>query len=147
MSTQGRIFIVVLGVLAAILGGVVGRSVVRSLSHRTPDVTSQQALSKVASELNKTLPMMVDQETELTNVLGLEATIVYNYRLVNMRASELDASRLLNELKPRVSTAACTTPQTRDDFLKKGVTMRYVYYDASRAHIASFDVNAASCNF
>jgi hypothetical protein len=31
-------------------------------------------------------------------------------------------------------------PETRDDFLKKGVTIRYSYFDKDKQHIASIDV-------
>jgi hypothetical protein len=121
---------VAIGILAAIVGGTIGREA-----------------NKVASEINRSLPMSLDKETDLMNVLGLEAMIVYNYRLVNAEASQIDSAALVNELKPTVSKAACSTPQTREDFLKKGITMRYTYSDKDRVHIASFDVTPASCDF
>jgi hypothetical protein len=138
---------VAIGILAAIVGGTIGREAVHSLFAREPDVTSQVFLNKVASEINRSLPMSLDKETDLMNVLGLEAMIVYNYRLVNAEASQIDSAALVNELKPTVSKAACSTPQTREDFLKKGITMRYTYSDKDRVHIASFDVTPASCDF
>jgi hypothetical protein len=134
-------------IVAAMVAGTVGREAVRSLFNQKPDVTSVAVLSKVASDLNKTLPMAVDEETELTNVMGLEGVIAYNYRLVNLQTSDIDPGSLVQQLKPSVVKAVCTAPQTRDEFLKNGVTMRYVYTDKDRAHVASFDVTRADCGF
>jgi hypothetical protein len=134
-------------IVGALVAGTIGREAVRSFFGRQQDPTSQAFLSRVASEINKNLPMIVDKETELVNVLGLEATIVYNYRLVNADASEVDASAFIGQMQPTVSKAACSSPQTRDDFLEKGITMRYSYADQDRVHIASFDVTPQSCGF
>jgi hypothetical protein len=135
------------GIVVAMFVGTIGRDAAKSLFKRESDPRSQAFLSKVASEINKGTPMVVDQETELMNVLGLEATIVYNYRLVNTSAAEIDGPQLVQQLQPSATNAACTTPETRDNFLKKGITMRYSYADASRVHIASFDVTPKSCGF
>jgi hypothetical protein len=79
--------------------------------------------------------MMADQDTEIMSTGALEATIIYNYRLVNLRAADISSSSLIETMKPRVTNAACTTPQTRDEFLKNGITLRYAYYDTNRTHI------------
>ncbi len=138
---------ILVGIVVAMFAGTIGRDAVRSLFRHEPDPRSQAFLGKVASELNRNLPMAVDQETELVNVLGLEATIVYNYRLINISSSELDAGQLVQQLQPTATNAACTTPETRDSFLKKGITMRYTYSDMNRVHLASFDVTSRSCGF
>ncbi len=41
-------------------------------------------MSEAANQLNTMAPMMVDEETELMNALGIEGLLVYNYRLVNV---------------------------------------------------------------
>jgi hypothetical protein len=38
-------------------------------------------------------------------------------------------------------------PETRDDFLKKGVTLRYSYFDKDKQHIATIDVTPKDCGF
>jgi hypothetical protein len=134
-------------VVAAAIGGAVGREGVRFLFGGANDVRSQRVLSKVASELNKTLPMQVDKETELMAVAGLEAVIVYSYRLINSSADDVDLTTFSSAMRPQLVNSACTTPQTRDRFLKKGVTMRYMYADKDRRHIATIDVKPSDCRF
>ena len=109
------------------------------------DVRSAAFLNEVATELNKQLPKPVDQETEITSAAGLEGVFVYNYRLVNRVVGELDVDAFLASLKPVVTKAACTAPETRDKFLKQGVTLRYSYADKDGAPIASFDVQQRDC--
>jgi len=46
-----------------------------------------------------------------------------------------------------VTQGACSQPETRDDFLKKGVTLRYAYYDKDKKHVATVDVTPADCGF
>ena len=148
-SRTTKVLPVVVGALAAGVFGIFGRQLGNSLvspgKHST--IASQASLSKLASDMNKGLPMMVDKETELMNTLGLEGVVAYNYRFVNTLSSEIDATQLLSELKAQVSRSACTNPQTRDGLLKHGVTMRYTYVDRDRTYIGSFDVTPASCGF
>ena len=47
-----------------------------------------------ASELNKSCPMMVDQDTRLDNAIALpENVFQYNYTLVNLTKDELDLEK------------------------------------------------------
>jgi len=109
------------------------------------DVRSAAFLSEVATELNKQLPRPVDAETEISSVGGLEGVFVYNYRLVNRLASEVEGSGLVATLKPQVTTAACSAAETRKKFLDEGITLRYSYADKNGSPIASFDVRPADC--
>ena len=152
-----KIMPVLLGVVAAIIAGVVVRESVRSSLSSNEDIRSQRVLSedirsqrilnKVASEINKNLPMMVDKETELLATVGLEGIIVYNYRLINLSVTDVEPARFISAIRPQVVTAACTTPQTRDTFLKQGVTMRYSYADKERRHMGATEVKPADCGF
>jgi hypothetical protein len=110
------------------------------------DVRSAAFLSEVAAELNKQLPKPVDPETELSSVTGLEGVFVYNYRIVSRSAAEVDANAFVKTIKPPVTTAACTAPQTHDRFLKQGVTLRYAYADRNGTPITSFDVTPSDCD-
>ena len=46
------------------------------------DPRSPARLSRIAAELNRSVPVMIDKETELTLVEGHEAMLIYKYRLV-----------------------------------------------------------------
>jgi len=111
------------------------------------DPRSQEFLGKIAAEINKSVPVMIDQETELMPAAGAPGMLIYNYRLVSYSVAQLDHNRFATGAKEKVTQGACNRPETRDGFLKKGVTLRYSYYDKDRQHIATFDVNPSDCGF
>src|SRR5258706_10879123 len=54
-------------------------------------VTFDKAMMKAASELNKTCPIMVDQDTRLDNAVTLPDNVFqYNYTLVNLDKSQVN---------------------------------------------------------
>ena len=111
------------------------------------DPRSEAHLSKVAAEVNKSLPVMIDQETELLGVGTGPAMLIYNYRLVTYSAAQLDPKRIAAGAKQRVTEGACNYPETRDDYLKNGVTLRYAYFDKDKQPITAVDVTPADCGF
>lgn len=133
-------------VLAALVAGVFGREVARSVSDRKPDPKSVEFLTKVAGEINKTMPMMVDSDTELVNASAAPATVIYNYRLVNLAGDDVSADQIMT-LQPSVTNAACSRPETRDGFLKKGVSVSYSYSGSDGKFIAAFTVKPGDCAF
>jgi hypothetical protein len=108
---------------------------------------SREYLSKVAAEINRSVPVMIDQETELLPVQGADGVLIYNYRLVSYSTAQLDANKFAAGAKQRIAQSACSRPETRDDFLKKGVTLRYSYFDKDKQPIATIDVTPADCGF
>jgi hypothetical protein len=111
------------------------------------DPRSVEHLRKVAAEINRSVPVMIDQETELLPAVGAPGMLIYNYRLVSYSAAQLDAKKFATGAQQRLKQNACTNAETRDDFLKKGVTLRYSYYDKDKQHIATVDVTPADCGF
>lgn len=109
--------------------------------------SSEESLNRLAAEINRAVPVMIDKETELLGSAGAEGMLIYNYRLVSYSISQLDAARFAAGAKERVSQGACSRPETRDDLLKQGVTLRYSYFDKDRQHIATIDVLPADCGF
>jgi hypothetical protein len=111
------------------------------------DPRSQVRLSRVAAALNQSVPVMIDAETELMPTEGVEGMLIYNYRLVSYSAVQIDPKRFAAGAKQRVVQGACSTPETRDEFLKKGVTLRYSYHDKDKKPIVAVDVTPADCGF
>ena len=111
------------------------------------DPRSVKHLGKIAAEINRSVPVMIDQETELLPAVGAPGMLIYNYRLVSYSAAQLDAKKFVTGAQQRLKQNACTNAETRDDFLKKGVTLRYSYYDKDKQHIATVDVTPADCGF
>lgn len=111
------------------------------------DPRSQEYLSGIAAEINRSVPVMIDKETELMPVAGAPGMLIYNYRLVGYSVTKLDHQKFAAGAKQRVTQGACGRPETRDEFLKKGVTLRYSYFDKDKQHIATVDVAPADCGF
>ena len=111
------------------------------------DPRSQEHLSRIAAEINRSVPFMIDKETELMPASGHEGMLIYNYRLVSYSVKVLDYRRFAAGAHDRIMQNACSRPETRDDFLKKGVTLRYSYFDKDKQHIATIDVTPKDCGF
>ena len=112
-----------------------------------PEPRSQEFLGKIAGEINRSIPVMIDQETELMPAIGAPGMLIYNYRLVNVSTAQVDHNKFAAGAKERLKEGACNRPETRDNFLRKGVTLRYSYFDKDKQHIATVDVTPADCGF
>lgn len=108
---------------------------------------SEESLSRLAAEINRSVPVMIDKETELLPAVGAAGMLIYNYRLVSYSVTQVDRDKFAAGAKQRVTQGACNRPETRDDFLKKGITLRYRYFDKDKQHIATVDVTPADCGF
>ena len=112
-----------------------------------PDLRSVEYLSKIAAEINRSVPVMIDEETELLPAVGGHAMLIYNYRLVKHSVAQLDHEKFAAGAKQKIAQGACSRPETRDGFLKEGVTLRYSYFDKDKRHVATVDVTPADCGF
>jgi hypothetical protein len=84
---------------------------------------------EIASELNKTCPVMVDAETRLDNTVALPDNVFqYNYTLVNMEKSSVDTMAIKNFLVPTVKNFVKTNPQMKYQRDHK-TTLNYYYKD------------------
>jgi len=111
------------------------------------DPRSKEILGKVAAEINQSVPVMIDKETELLPATFAEGMLIYNYRLISFSVTQLDRKKFVAAAREQVTQGACGRPETRDGFLKKGVTLRYSYYDKDRQPIATVDVAPSDCGF
>jgi hypothetical protein len=112
-----------------------------------PDTRSQEFLTKIAAEINRSVPIMIDQETELMPAVASPGMLIYNYRLVSYSLTQVDHVKFAAGAKERVKQNACGRPETRDSLLKQGVTLRYSYFDKDKQHIATVDVAPSDCGF
>jgi hypothetical protein len=114
---------------------------------RPEDPRSLERLGREAAELNRSLPAVLDKETELMVAEAAHAMFIYKYRLLNLAAAQTDYRKFIAAAKPQLVQTSCNRPETRNDFLTKGVTMRFSYFDKDKQHIATIDVTPADCGF
>jgi cbb3-type cytochrome oxidase subunit 3 len=141
--TMSRTKIFTFMVAALFFGAVIWWAFPKSTEGENP--RSRESLNKLAVQINRAVPVMIDKETELLAAAGTEGMLTYNYRLVSYSVSQLDAAKFAKGAKDRVTQGACNRPETRDDLLKQGVTLRYAYFDRDKQHIATIDVLPADC--
>jgi hypothetical protein len=137
----------VLWVGAGVIAGYLVWWVLPDYFQKEEDPRSPEYLSRIAAEINRSVPVMIDKETELLPSEGAPGMLIYNYRLVSYAAGQVDAKKFAAGAKEKVTQGACARPETRDEFLKKGVTLRYSYFDKDKQHIATVDVTPADCGF
>lgn len=118
-----------------------------SASYRSEAYYSNAELAKIASEINRTLPMMVDGETQLDTTVGINNAIAYHYTLVNYDSSTLDGDDLKKALiENGLVQKACTTPETYSNFLSKGVEMQYKYYGNDGKFVTEVTIKSSMCS-
>jgi len=144
---KSNILLALIWVVGGLAVGYLVWWVVPAYFQKPSDAGSVEYLSRVAEDINRSVPMMIDPETELLPTEAAPATLIYNYRLVSYSAAQLDPQKFAAGVKEKVTQSACNRPETRDEFLKRGVTLRYSYFDKDKKHIATVDVTPADCGF
>lgn len=123
-------------IASIVIGSLAGTFAVRSLWKPS---NMDQALARTASEINKSLPMMADQETRLdTTSPAPNKTLIYHYTLINMRAADVQKETFVTTLRPKIVTTYKTSPSMKM-LRDNGVTLEYQYYDKEGAFVAKFD--------
>jgi hypothetical protein len=89
----------------------------------------------VASELNKSCPVMIDSETRLDNTIALpDKVFQYNYTLVNVEKNQVDTISIKNYLEPNIVNQVKTNPQMQYQREHKW-TLNYLYKDKKGLYI------------
>lgn len=136
------------------LGLIAGVLIAGALGHRLAftylsgpgavDVRSAVFLNRVAANINPLFPRKVDAETEITRVSALEGVFIYHYRFVNVAVADVNAE-VLARLQPTVTRSSCANAATVNNFIRKDITLRYLYSDKGGRALASFDITRADC--
>jgi hypothetical protein len=115
-------------IVAGAVGAVVGFLAVSALFHGQHAKSLDQNLRQVATDLNKKLPMMVDDQTRLDQVSAKTGTLIYAYSLPNATKNDLDFSSLAKILKPQM-IANYRDNKTMTALRQWNVSLDYQYKD------------------
>lgn len=125
----------------AIIGIILGITVaiaVKMLVFKTP--SHEALMQQTARDLNKSCPVMIDQETRLDNVtLPAVRVFQYNYTLVNMKKASVDIEDLRNFLTPTIVENVKASPQLQL-FREQNTTLSYRYADKDGAFLFEITV-------
>jgi hypothetical protein len=116
--------------IQSIIGIIVGMTtffLVQQYFFKAPEI--DEVMMKAASELNKSCPFMVDEETRLDNTISLPDKIFqYNYTLVNLQIEDIDIDAMVSYLEPGLINNVRTNPDMKYQ-RDSEVTLAYVYKD------------------
>lgn len=102
----------------------------------------REAAAEAKVELG--VPALVDEETELFDIIGSHGRLSYYYRLVNYLASDFEPGAFIAELAPIVTANVCANPQQKA-ILDLGGAYVYKYIGRDANTIGSFTITASDC--
>lgn len=107
------------------------------------DVIEAMRLRNVSSNLNASLPKMVDPDTRLDSTSSSASTFHFNYTLVNKTGAE--GKKIKAELEDGVTKRICTTKNMLDNYINKQVTLEFTYFGKDKTRITEFSVGLPQC--
>lgn len=144
-KTVKQVISVAIIVIAAAVGSAFGGEVYQYLSNLSSGDISDKILSEEADKMNRNLPMMVDSQTQLSNVHGAKNTFHYNYTLINVSTENIDKAIFDSQLTDRIRNNYCTNPDMKA-FRQHGVTLQYNYSDKDGKFVTEISVHPDECS-
>lgn len=131
--------------LESIIGALFGVLAFFAIQHFVFDEdASNKAMSEIASEINKSCPMLLDSITQLDNVLVMPDNVFqYNYTLLH--TDEINIEGLKESMQPALLNLIRTSPQmkTLRDY---DCTFSYFYKDKNGVFLFSITVTPDDYN-
>lgn len=129
----------ILGIIVGTVFFALSYALVQYLFFGTPSL--EKMMTKVANEMNKDCPQMVDSETRLDNATVIPPDIFqYNYTLINIEKGDLDTSIVKENLSPNIINFVRTSSEMKAVREKK-VTVNYNYRDKNGAYVFRISVS------
>jgi hypothetical protein len=99
-------------------------------------------MQKVAKESSEGLPKMIDSETRIDSIEGIENGLEYKYTLVNQTRADLRTNdiSLTERLKPNIIKSICSSPDM-SIYVRNGAILKYIYNDKNGFLIESIIVD------
>lgn len=130
--------------LISVLAFFITYYAVQQIFFKSPSV--DKVLMQSASELNKSMPMMIDKETRGENVISFPGNIFqYNYTLVSMDKATTDTNALIKYLEPRLLNSVKTNPDLKF-YREHKVTMAYKYSDKNGSYLFKISITPEEYN-
>ncbi len=99
-----------------------------------------KGMEMIANEMNKSCPVMVDNETRLDNVEIIPGNIFqFNYTLVNIENASIDTTQVKTYLEPLIIQNIKSSPQMTLQKERK-TTMKFVYKDKNGDYLFQISV-------
>lgn len=131
---------------AAGMGNIFGTLLGKSGSLES-ETNVDNVLTKLASQMNKKLPVAVDNDTRLDNVSAVPGRqFIYQYTLLNLNSADVSADSFGKLFKPQLKSRLCSSEEMQN-FLKNGVTVSYLYKGKDGEPIGSAKFAPSECGY
>lgn len=118
--------------------GMLAYFLVRQVLFAPP--TFDKVLMATASEINKSLPLMVDSETQLDNTIALpDKVFQYHYTLVNREIDDIAIDEMEEILHRQLINSIKNNPDVKA-FRENNVIMNYSYKDKNGEFITKISI-------
>jgi hypothetical protein len=129
---------------AAGVGDVFGALMGRSAAMGN-EASLDEALAKVAAQMNRKMPITVDKETRLDSISAEPgARLIYHYTLTGMRSTDINPVEFNKAVRPRLKSRLCSDPEMQN-FLKNGVTVSYLYRGSDGGAVGRTEFAPSTC--
>ena len=97
-----------------------------------------EALRNTAEETNKSLPVMIDDDTRIDSLSSGENFLQYNYTMVKYSQGEIETERIKSDLRPKILNQIRTN-KSMQIFRENGVRLIYSYKDKNGLPVFSLE--------
>lgn len=124
--------------IAGLFVGVIVMFLVQQFLFKAPSFDKE--MMKVASEFNKSCPIMVDQITRCDNTAALpDKVFLFNYTIITMTKDSMDVEGLKKNLEPLIINSIKTNPAMK--YLRDNqVTISSCYKDRNGVFLFEISV-------
>jgi hypothetical protein len=111
------------------------------------DMTVEQALDRVANQINKNLPLEVDKHTRLDKVTHeARKQLTYHYTIVTLRSADVNKADFEKAMQPQLKKKLCESNEMKN-FLKNGVSIAYSYRGSDAQPVGNFKYAPSDCGY
>lgn len=116
----------------------------------TPTATAEttgesNGIKAEIADYNKKLPTMIDNITQLTHINLEGDNIIYNLKIISYNASELDAKKFEEKIRPSIMGGVCNDEKVMA-MLKEGYSITYLYNGKDGTPISKILIAYSDCD-
>ena len=101
----------------------------------------ERVLMQTANEINKNLPVVLDQHTRLdTTIASAGNKFLYQYTMLNINIDALDIGQFVNEMKPKLINQYQSREEMKT-FRDLGVALTYSYLSEAGIELVSITIS------
>jgi len=130
----------VIGIMIGIVIGSVATVVYLNDYSQPKTTTANKTLMEAPSNVNRNLPIMVDSETRLDNMVTPDSkTFQYIYTLVNIETGKIDTTDIKSRMEPYIINNVKTSPEMESQ-RQREITFIFYYKDKNGNYLFSIVV-------